>query len=153
MNRRIFAAALALALFSCAPTVRTEPLESLSGLREKLNLIYYVGTRRDDLGRAVVLDVLGDGYEFVPEVEDYEYEILQDISIGEAVYETRVFFGRYPFITGPVFKRILNEKGFPIGYEIRPRYHPKLFGKEDVLEINYHSAKNNLVHIRIKLRK
>jgi hypothetical protein len=155
MLKRAVIAALAFAVFSCAPpvTFKTEPVKSLTDINERFNLIYYVGTEREDIRRAVVLDVRGDEYEFIPSVEDFEYEILQDIPIWEAIYETKIFFGHHWFITTTVYKRILNLEGRAIGYELRPLYHSDMFRKKDVIAITYTVEEGNRVSVEIKLEK
>lgn len=155
MVKRLITAALAVMVLSCAQPVilKTDPVKSLTDINERFNLIYYVGTEREDVRRAVVLDVRGDEYEFIPAVEDFEYEILQDIPIWEAIYEAKVFFGYHWFITTTVYKRILDPEGRVVGYELRPLYHPDMFKKKDVIAIKYTMVEGNRVSVDIKLER
>ncbi len=100
-------------------------------------LIYLLGRDMDDRRRAVILDLEGDGIEFIPTVPDFEYEILLSVSISEAIYETEIFFGHQAVITNYYFKRVLGPEGSIIGYEIRPTYVKNMYGNFDPLKIKY----------------
>ena len=100
-------------------------------------LIYYVGVNRNDRRRAVVLDREDDDIEFIPTVRDFEYEILQNVTIPEAVYEAEIFFGNESVIYDYYFREVRGTDGQPIGYELRPVYYEDFFGYIDPLDISY----------------
>ena len=100
-------------------------------------LIYYVGVSRNDRRRAVILDIEDDDIEFIPTVRDFEYEILQNVTIPEAVYEAEIFFGNESVIYDYYFREVRGSKGQPIGYELRPVYYEDFFGHIDPLDISY----------------
>ncbi len=115
-------------------------------------LIYLLGEDLYDKRRAVILDLEEDGIEFIPTVPHFEYEILQNVSISEAIYETEIFFGHEAFITNYYFKKILGLRGRIIGYEIRPTYIESLYGSFDPLRIKY-KFKRRRVSVSIELGK
>jgi hypothetical protein len=99
-----------------------------------------------------ILDRQGDEFEFIPKVKDFEYEILQDVPMKEALYEAQVFFRERPFIMEPIFERIFDDDNVTIGYEIRPLYHKSIFGQRDALAITYRLMEDNEIQIRIALK-
>ncbi|KKL53494.1 hypothetical protein LCGC14_2274890 [marine sediment metagenome] len=116
-------------------------------------LIYYVGISRKDKRRAVILDLDDDGIEFIPTVRDFEYEILQNVSMEEAIYETEIFFGHEGLITNYYFKKVVGLDGSVIGYEIRPTYIRQFYGHSDPLDIKYSFNRRRVsVFIRLKSR-
>ncbi len=130
------------------------PIRPVPQISEDISftLIYLLGEDSYDKRRAVILDLEGDGIEFIPEVPDFEYEILQNVSIAEAIYEAEIFFGHEAFITNYYFKRVLGLRGTIIGYEIRPTYIERLYGTFDPLKIKYR-FKGRSVSVSIKLGK
>ena len=115
-------------------------------------LIYLLGRDKEDQRRAVILDFEDDGVEFIPTVPGYEYEILQSVSISEAIYETEIFFGHQAVITNYYFKRVLGPEGSVIGYEIRPTYVESMYGNFDPLKIEY-KFKRRRVSVSIGLHR
>jgi hypothetical protein len=143
---------LSLTLVSCATPLQTMSVQRVSDDEGRFNLIYLVGVKSNDVRNAVVLDRLGDEYEFVPEVRDFDYEILQDISIQEALLESDVFFRSFPFITGADLHGIADKDGNIIGYELKPFYNVKYYGVENVLNIDYTVKSDNLIAIDIGIK-
>lgn len=154
MKRLAFIAFSCILLASCAGTpLKVVQLQSIPEKREPLfTLIYFVGTERYDVRRAVILDLEGDGYEFRPEVKDFEYEILQSISIPESLYEAEVFF-QHQGIRGYSKSAILLPGGKVAGYELRPLYKKEFMGIKDLLKTSYYlDSKSGHIKIRISLR-
>lgn len=114
-------------------------------------LIYYVGVDKGDPRRAVILDMETDGMEFIPAVREFEYEILQNVSMEEALYEAEIFFNHEPQIESYAFKAVLSETGRIMGYELRPYYKEALYGESDILKIEY-TSKRKRVNIEIGLK-
>ena len=114
-------------------------------------LIYYVGINRKDKRRAVILDLDDDGIDFIPTVRDFEYEILQNVSMEEATYEAEIFFMQEGIIEDYYFKKIIGPMGNIIGYEIRPTYVYGFYRDPDPLEIKY-SLNRQRVSVSIDLK-
>jgi hypothetical protein len=155
MKRSAIIIVSAFVLLACAPMGK--PVDSLlvddiSDAQGLYTLIYYLGTKPKDVRYAIVLDRQGDAYEFIPKVKDFEYEILQDVPVREALYEAQVFFRERPFLMGPLFERIFDDDNVTIGYEIRPLYHKSIFGQKDVLAVTYRLMEDNEIQVRIALK-
>lgn len=146
---------MAMLLASCATSIslKTDPLEEPPKDDERIfTLIYFVGTDKSDIRRAVILDVEGDKYTFRPRTEDFQYEILQNISIKESLYEAELFF-KYEGNKGYNTSRVLGPDGALIGYELKPLYFEDFKGDEDILNISYSlNPETGLVQIKIKLK-
>ena len=130
---------LSVMLGGCFGTPLNTKLLSEPPLKDErlFTLIYFVGLNREDIKRAVVLDLEGDKYNFTPRLRDFEYEILQNVTINEAIYETELFYRYEEVITGYVFQEILSVSGDLLGYELRPLYVKHIYGTEDILDISY----------------
>jgi hypothetical protein len=112
-------------------------------------LIYYVGISKRDNRRAVILDREDDSIEFIPTVRDFEYEILQNVSLEEAVYEAELFMEHEMIIYDYYFKKVLGPSGIIIGYEMRPVYVPWFYDTIDPVLIEY-KYKRRMVSVFIK---
>lgn len=145
----------ALCLGACGgKPLLSAPMPNMKDVEGSYTLIYYMGTQRTDFTNLVILDLEGDGYRFIPEVKDYEYEILQNVSISEAIYETNVFYARNRFIESAEFFALLSPDGKKniIGYEIRPLYDPALYGAQDIMDMYYEMGRNKRIKLEIKLK-
>lgn len=154
MRKLAISSLIILLLSSCAGV----PLElmELDKIRDKggdlYTLIYYVGTEHKDIRRAVVLDMEGDGYEFKLDVEDFQYEILQSIDIGESLYEAEIFF-RHEGSKGFKSSAIKTPDGQIAGYEMRPKFDKEFMGVEDLMQLSYHlNEKTGVIRVKIRLR-
>jgi hypothetical protein len=139
-------------LAGCVTALKTAPAKQISEEKGQFNLIYLVSSKRDDVRNAIVLDRLGDEYRFVPDVRDFDYEILQDISIDEAVNEANIFFRSFPYTVGGDVKSINDNEGNIVGYEFRPYYDIKLYGILDILDIDYTTKADKRVYIDIAVK-
>lgn len=142
------------AMISCAPAPRlaVSPVDDIRGAAGYFTLIYYVGLKHGDIRNAVILDIEGDDYEFIPTVKDFQYEILQNITVGEALYETKVFFSENEDIIGVVYNEIFAPDGSVIGLELRPLYYPDIRGDEDILDIGFTMSKKKSVKVSIDFK-
>jgi hypothetical protein len=143
-----------LLLASCAgvPLMVNELPNIISRDDEVFTLIYFVGTERNDIRRAVVLDLEDDAYTIKPDVEAFEYEILQTIDIGESLYEAEIFF-RHEGNKGYKKAAIITPDGHVAGYELRPQFEKEFMGVEDLMDLSYElDEKTGNIKIKIKLR-
>ena len=155
MKRALIIAAFFMLMSACASglPLNVSQLGGLPQEKEKLyTLIYFVGVDRSDVRRAVILDMEDDEYEFRPEVRDFEYEILQNVSLPESIYETEIFF-RHEGVAGYNKSAVLSPEGDTIGYEFRPIYYKEFMGTPDLLKISYRLSKDNTINIDIKVKK
>lgn len=142
-------------LSACSPGLQlnTTVLEQLPRETEPLyTLIYFVGIDHSDVRRAVILDLEEDDYLFRPEVIDFQYEILQNVSLPESIYETEVFF-RQEGVAGYNKASVHSPDGQLIGYELRPLYSEEFMGIPDLLNMSYFLQKDNSIRIKIQIKK
>jgi len=154
MNRLSLILSVCLLVASCAGVpLQLEDKDKINDEAGSLyTLIYYLGTERDDIRRAVVLDLEGDRYVFRPGVEDFQYEILQSIDMGESLFEAEVFF-RHEGNKGYKKSAIKTPDGHVAGYELRPMFDKEFMGVEDLMDLSYHlNEKTGVIKISIKLR-
>jgi len=162
LSKKPLAALAALLLLSlgaagCAPraSLPTVPAIDVAESDDAFTLIYFVGTDREDMRRAVILDLEGDGYTIQPEIDDLEYEILVNVSMGEAVYEAGVFFSQEPYIARFTRSAILAPDGESvIGYELRPLYDPVFYNTDDILDIAYSlNVKRRIISLHVDIKR
>jgi len=154
MKRLAFIILTSMLVASCSGIpLKVEELQRLPGNQgATFTLIYFVGTGRYDVRRAVILDLEDDIYEFKPIVEDFEFEILQNITVPEAIYEAELFF-RHQGVKGYSSSAIILPGGNLAGYELRPLYNKKFMGVEDLLKMSYNlNSKTAIIGIDISLR-
>jgi hypothetical protein len=60
------------------------------------------------------------------------------------------FIGYHNAFLRPQVSKIIDRKGNTIGYEVRPLYIPFVFGRSDVLEVDYW-LKGDTVRVTIKI--
>lgn len=145
-----------LLVMGCVATapLRTKPLEKLpKDDGHQYTLIYYLGTDPEDSRRAIIMDLEDDDYTFLPEVRDFEYEILQDLPVGEGVYEAVVFFRNEKVFVDFVAESILSPEGKHIGYEFRPLYSPEIYPDKDVLKLTYLIDLDKKITIDIRFKE
>ena len=84
--------------------------------------------------------------------EDFQYEILQSIDIGESLYEAEIFF-RHEGSKGYKSSAIKTPDGQIAGYEIRPKFDKEFMGVEDLMQLTYHlNEKTGEIKVKIRLR-
>jgi hypothetical protein len=143
MNRSFtgmtFAFFLVLALQACAAggELKTGPA-SPSDLSGTYTLLLYGCHYGDDIKD---LAVLVDGKSRYP-VEIYDlptsYTTKKDVPGAQALKEADAFVRcSRRNVTGTQLRRIYDDAGGTVGFEVRPLYFPLEFGQQDVLQVNY----------------
>ena len=72
------------------------------------------------------------------------------LSEKTALKEAYEFISYHNSFLRPQVSKIVDSKGNTIGYEVRPLYIPFVFGRSDVLDVDY-LLKGNKVEVRIKI--
>ncbi|MEW6002599.1 MAG: hypothetical protein AB1638_08150 [Nitrospirota bacterium] len=152
INARVFILAiLLLTLSSCASVrLKTEAARD-AGVTGDFNLILYGGRYSDDLETLAILDVAGDGYEFVPYAPEFDYKIIKNVQAEEALRLAKSFVSFHRSYRYSLLSRILDPQGKAIGYELKPLYDPVAYGISDVLDINYWLQEGGKVKVTIRL--
>jgi hypothetical protein len=75
----------------------------------------------------------------------------RNLTAHDALHEAMSFVNWHHAYKHTQIKKITNNRGEILGYELRPLYRPLRYGVSDVLNINY-SLKNQIVSIFIRLK-
>jgi len=129
-----------------------EPLKDTKDIRGTFRVILYGANHLNDLETIAILDREGDQYEFEPYAPEFVYRIKKNLPANEALSEAEKFVGWHPSFRNVMVSRISDEKGFLLGYEVRPLYYPLDFGFSDILEVDYFKSDNKII-VRIKLKE
>ena len=114
-------------------------------------LILHGGGHGSDLTTVAFLDGEGDNISFDPFRPDFEYKKIPSLQAGEALNRAEAFIKSHHAYSGSVLKRIVNSRGFTLGYEMRPLYQAVSVGATDVIDIHY-VLKGGKVVISITLK-
>jgi hypothetical protein len=150
----IFLAFLVLTLGSCAggKQLRTE-LAQDSEITGSYTLILFGKRDAYDLKTIAFLDREGDGYELVPYAPEYDYKVMKNIP-GTEARKKALDYVKWPrdYRSSQV-RKILDEQGNVIGYEVRPLYDPLVYGVSNVLVVRYWVQEGGKVKLTINLRQ
>lgn len=115
---------MVLLLSSCVAgtSLRTAEHTDEAAVSGTYTLILYGARYRDDFETAAFLDIEGDAYTIKPRAAEFEFESVSALSGKDAFLRAREFVSHHDdfFKTGT--KRILDEEGATIGYEVKPIY-------------------------------
>lgn len=143
-----------LAMGSCVggTGLRTASLakdEKISGV---FTVILYGNQEYDSLNTIAFLDIEGDEYELVPYAPEFNYKVLENEQDKVAVEKALHFIStQNPDFQNSYIKRILDEGGNTIGYELRPFYRRWVYGRSDVLHVTYRLMEEGKVRVSIRL--
>ncbi len=142
-----------LLLSSCTggKHLRSNQVVDAGDIKGLFTLILYTTAHYDSLMTIAILDIEGDGYELVPYAPGYDYTTSKSVSGKDAVERSVNFISSHHAFNHYQTKRILDEAGNTIGYELRPLYQPFVYGEIDVLEVDYWHMGSSRVKVTIKL--
>lgn len=132
--------------------LRTEAAKDLDvELRGSFTLILYGGSYFDDIETIAIFDYESDDYVFEPYAPEFDYHIHRGLSAEEALKKAHRFVssGHGSFYRARL-RKISDDKGKSIGYELRPLYMPLTYGLSDVLDVFYR-LQDQRVRIIIRL--
>jgi hypothetical protein len=133
-----FALTLFIVNYSFAITghLRTEEIKE-GDVKGVFTLILYGARDINDIETVAILDLEGDRYTLEPYAPAFDYKVKKGLSEKAALDEAHKFISYHNAFYRPQLSRILDDKGNTIGYEVRPLYMPFVFGRSDVLEVDY----------------
>ncbi len=126
---------------------KAEPSE-ITGI---FKIIFYGARYSDDVETVSIFDCGDDQYDIEPFAPDFDFRIEKEIPDKEALAKALDFISFHHSFHKYSLKKIINEKGKIIGFELRPLYYPFVYGTSDVMDINYWLEKNGKVRVTIKL--
>jgi len=148
----VFLVSLVLTLGSCAggKQLRTE-LAQDPEITGSYTLILF-GTRNAyELKTIAFLDKEGDGYELVPYAPEYNYKVIKNLPGTEALNKALDYVKWPRDYRSSQVRKILDDQGSVIGYEVRPLYDPLAYGISNVLVVQYWVQEGGKVKVTITL--
>lgn len=113
-------------------------------------LVLYGARYSNDLETIAFLDKEGDEYEFEPYAPEFDYKVKKGVSGADALREARKFVSFHNAFWRSQLSKILDGKGNTIGFEVRPLYLPFIYGRDDLLEVNYEIKSGKVIaYIRL----
>jgi len=135
--------------FALSETLRTEEAKE-ADVKGVFTLILYGARDINDVEALAILDLEGDQYTFEPYAPAFDYKVEKGLSEKTALNKAYKFISYHNAFLRPQLSRIIDPKGKTIGYEVRPLYMPFVFGRSDVLEVDY-SLKGDKVKATIRI--
>lgn len=100
-------------------------------------LILYGAGHGNDMGTVAILDKEDDLYTVEPYASADRYSTKKNLSSKEALDEAKSFISWHPLFQSYQLRKVIDQRGTAIAYELRPLYRPETFGVDDVIETNY----------------
>jgi hypothetical protein len=135
--------------FAISAHLRTEEAKE-SDVKGVFTVILYGARDINDIETVAILDFEGDQYTLEPYVPSFDYKVKKGLSEKAALDEAHKFISYHNAFYRSQLSKIVDDKGNTIGYELRPLYMPFVFGRSDVLEVDYW-LKDGKVKVTIKL--
>ena len=144
--------ALVLALSSCAGSkqLRTEVAQD-SEITGSYTLILFGTKNAYELKTVAFLDKEGDGYELVPYAPEYNYKVMKNIPGTQALEKALNYVKWHRDYRSSQVRKILDNQGSVIGYEVRPLYDPLAYGISNVLVVQYWVQEGGKVKVTVNL--
>lgn len=114
-------------------------------------LILYGCNYLNDLETVAILDKEGDRYIIEAYAPTFNYRIKKGVPPKEALDEAEMFINCNSSYSRPQLRKILDNNGNIIGYEMRPLYLPFAYGVDDVLD-TFYWIKDNKVYVSVRLK-
>jgi len=122
--------------FALSEHLRTEEVKE-DDVKGVFTLILYGARDINDIETLAILDLEGDQYTLEPYAPDFDYKVKKGLSEKTALNEAYKFIGYHNAFLRPQLSKIIDDKGNTIGYEVMPLYLPFVFGRSNVLEVDY----------------
>jgi len=100
-------------------------------------LILFGGTHSNDLETFAILDREDDQYVFEPYAPAFRFKTEKGVPARDALQKAEQFVHLHPEFHQYRVSKIVDAKGVPLGYEIRPGYFPAAYGASEVIDISY----------------
>jgi len=148
----LFLAFLVLTIGSCAggKQLRTE-LAQDSELAGSFTLILQGKNNAYDLKTIAFLEKEGDGYELRLDTPEFEYKVIKNLSAQEALKGAQDFVKWHRSFRRSELRKIIDDQGNLIGFEVRPLYDPLEYGISNVLVVQYWVKEGGVVKVTIRL--
>jgi hypothetical protein len=132
-------------------SLKTEPVKDEKIISGTFTAVLFGARYSEDIETVAFLDVEGDDYTFEPYAPVYDYSVKDNLTAEEALHDALSFVNWHHAYIQTKIKKVKDNQGRTLGYELRPLYSSLKYGFSDVLNINY-SLKENRVVIYIRLK-
>lgn len=122
-----------------------------AGIKGTYTLFLYGGRYMDDFETIAIMAEEGTPYTFEIYAPDFNYKVKNRVPADKALAEAKRFVSANHDFHRIDFKRIPDEAGNTIGYEVRPLYYPFYLRYSDVLDVAF-KVENQKVTVYIKLK-
>ncbi|UCE79205.1 MAG: hypothetical protein JSV13_00775 [Nitrospiraceae bacterium] len=113
-------------------------------------LILYGAGHGNDMGTVAILDKEDDLYTIDLHAPPHRYSTKKNLSAKEALEEAKGFISWHYLFQSYQLRKVMDERGTAIAYEMRPLYRPETFGVDDIIETNY-TLKKRKVSVSVAL--
>lgn len=151
-NLVIFSAFILLVCSACALNrnyLKTEWAEK-SELTGFYTVIFYGANHYNDIATAAFLIPDDSPYKFDIYAPEFNYGVQKGVPAKEAFNMAGKFIRWHPAYIDYHFSKIFAADGKVAGYEMRPLYLSTVFGKQDVMYIDYFQRGTDIeVHVKV----
>ena len=114
------------------------------------NLILYGGNYSNDIKTFAILVRQGGPYSFEIFAPAFDYRIIKGVPAEEAFKRAEKFVSFHHDFWKVQMRKIIDDNGNTIGYEIRPLYYPVTSTESNPLNVYYKRADDKvIVYIRL----
>ena len=146
-------------LFFSGSCATTGTVLSTSGLQDidaevetgSFALILHSSQGQRYMDTVAILDIEGDAYEIEPAAAPYNFTVVEGLTGQQALQTARRFIDFYAGHNTTGQQAITSPAGDVIGYELRPLYHPFVYGVSDVMDITYDHQPQGRVIVSVEL--
>ena len=129
--------------------LRTEPAVP-ADVQGKFTLLLSGCSSRDDIENVAILDREEDAYSFEIMAPEFSTTVTSGLSAGAALKKAEEFVRCNINVTRSQLRRVLGPSGAVVGFAVTPLYPVILFGREDVVDMQY-TIKGRAIAVRIRL--
>jgi hypothetical protein len=146
-------ASILFMLSSCAggQHIRTKSIKNAEQITGIFTLILYGASYLDDIETIAILDLEGDGYEFLPFTPEYNFKTIKGVKDREAFEKALHHVSFHHNYRHTRIKKIIDRGGTTIGYELRPLYQEFTYGFSDLLRVYYTLLQNGRIKVNVEL--
>lgn len=140
-----------IALYSCSSGryLRTESAKA-GETTGAYNLILYGGNYSNDIKTLAVLVREGEPYSFEIFAPAFDYRIVKGVPAEEAFKRAEKFVSFHREFWKAQLRKIIDNNGNTIGYEIRPLYYPVTSIESNPINVYYRRTDDKvIVYIRL----
>lgn len=136
---------------SCAggQRLRTVAFDQDDRITGQFRVVFIGANHSNDIATMVVLDRAGDSYDIVPYMPDSDYYVMENLEGSDAVALALKHIRSVRSYGAVQYRRIEDQNGLIIGYELRASYRNYLRGLSRPVDVDYWLTEKG--HVRVLL--